>query len=107
MKFANKIRNTVMLMAVVACFLVPHHAFAQTTAQIAGVVTDSSGAIVPDAQVKVTNTNTGAVRTTQSKGDGSYAFPALAIGPYKLEVTKTGFQSFVQNGIVLQVNTNP
>ena len=62
---------------------------------------------MPDAEVKITNTDTGAMRTTQSKTDGSFAFPELAIGPYKLEVTKQGFQSYVQSGIVLQVNTNP
>ena len=90
------------------CFLLgAQNAFAQATAQVSGLVTDAGGAVVPGAEVKITNTDTGAIRTTQSKSDGSYVFPELAIGPYKLEVKKQGFQSYVQSGIVLQVNTNP
>lgn len=82
-------------------------ASAQSTAQISGVISDATGAVVPGAQVKATNTDTGIVRATQSSADGSYNLPELAIGPYKLEVKKDGFQSLVQSGIVLEVNTNP
>src|SRR5580658_3180299 len=78
-----------------------------STAQINGVVRDSSGSSVPGADLKVTQTATGAVRTATSAPDGSYVFPNLAIGPYMLEVTKAGFSRFVQTGIVLQVDSNP
>lgn len=98
----------VMISAIlVTLMLSPQDARCQGTAQISGLVTDSSGASVPAAQVQITNTDTDAIRTTQSADDGSFNFPALAIGPYKLEVTKQGFQSYVQSGIVLQLNTNP
>ena len=83
------------------------YASAQTTAQIAGTVQDSSGASVAGAQVQITNVDTNAIRTTQTGEDGAYLFPSLAIGPYKLSVTKEGFVTFVQTGIVLQVNSNP
>ena len=83
--------------------------FAQSasTSQISGTVQDSSGLGVPGAQVKVIQTDTGLTRTADSGTDGSYLLPSLPIGPYRLEVTKQGFDTYVQNGIVLQVASNP
>jgi hypothetical protein len=81
--------------------------FAQTTSEISGRVSDPGGAVVPGAQVQVTNTDTNAVKTTKTGDDGSYILPALAVGPYRLEVKKDGFQAYVQSGIVLQIDTNP
>src|SRR5690242_8328708 len=84
------------------------HVLAQSaTSQVSGVVTDTSGAIVPDAQVQIRNTNTNAIRTVTTGRQGEYSFPNLEIGPYQLQVKKEGFSTYVQNGIVLQVNTNP
>jgi len=80
---------------------------AVSTAQIAGVVQDATGAAVPGAAVKVTQTDTGQVRTAQSGSDGSYVLPNLPVGPYQLQVSKDGFSTFVQSGIVLQVSSNP
>jgi len=77
------------------------------TAQINGVVRDSSGLAIPGAAIKATQTATGVVRTTTSSDNGNYALPNLAVGPYMLEVTKEGFNKYVQSGIVLQVDTNP
>ena len=95
------------VLAFVFFFVGAHSASAQATAQVSGTVADSTGAVVPGAAVKITNTDTAAVRTTQSNAEGAFSFPQLAIGPYRLEVTKEGFQTFAQSGIVLQVNTNP
>jgi hypothetical protein len=80
---------------------------AQATAQIAGTVQDESGSAIPDAQIKVTQTATGAVRLATSGRDGSYVLPNLPLGPYLLEVAKEGFTKYVQSGIVLQVDSNP
>ncbi|PWU04983.1 MAG: hypothetical protein C5B51_15540 [Terriglobia bacterium] len=83
-------------------------AWGQTsTAQINGTVRDASGLAVPSAEVKVTQTATGAVRTATSGPDGSYVLTSLPIGPYVLEVQKEGFSKYVQSGIVLQVDSNP
>ncbi len=83
--------------------------WAQATqvSQIAGIVEDASGSAIPDAQITVTNTDTGIVRTTDSGSDGAYIVSNLLPGPYRLMVTKTGFAPYAQTGIVLQVNTNP
>jgi Carboxypeptidase regulatory-like domain/TonB dependent receptor len=77
------------------------------TSQITGTVLDPTGATVPEAQIKLTQTDTGLVRTGASDANGRYVMPSLPVGPYKLEISKQGFSTFVQTGIVLQVNTNP
>ena len=66
-----------------------------------------SGAAVPGAEVKATQTDTSAVRTISTGADGVYTLPSLPVGPYKVEVSKTGFAAYSQTGIVLQVNTSP
>jgi hypothetical protein len=82
---------------------VPLWGQAVSSASITGVVIDPAGAVVPGAKVEVTQVNTGMVRTTVSAADGSYSFPNLPVGPYKLEVMASGFQAYEQTGIVLQV----
>jgi hypothetical protein len=77
------------------------------TSQINGVIKDSSGLVIPGAAIKATQTATGVVRTASSGADGGYVLPNLPIGPYMMEVSKEGFNRYVQSGIVLQVDTNP
>src|SRR5438046_2165339 len=77
------------------------------TAQIDGVVKDSSGLSIPGAAIKATQTATGVVRTATSGADGGYVLPNLPIGPYMLEVAKEGFNKYVQMGLVLEINSNP
>ncbi|HEX5966651.1 MAG TPA: carboxypeptidase regulatory-like domain-containing protein [Pyrinomonadaceae bacterium] len=69
---------------------------AQFKASVQGTVADSTGALVPDATVTITNKETGAKQTTQSSGDGFYRLSGLPPGRYTLVVEKTGFkkQSF-------------
>ena len=78
-----------------------------STAQINGTIRDASGLAVPSAEIKVTQTATGAGRTAISGADGGYVLTNLPIGPYLLEVTKEGFSKYAQTGIVLQVDSNP
>src|SRR5437762_9486876 len=77
----------------------------QASAQIAGSVRDQSGAVIPGAEIKVTQTATGASRTTISNEEGRYVFSTLPLGPYMLEATRDGFTSYMQTGIVLQVDS--
>ena len=80
---------------------------AVSNSQVSGVVRDASGLAVPAADVKITQTETGVVRTAVTGADGAYLVPNLPVGSYQLEVAKPGFSTFVQSGIVLQVNSNP
>src|SRR5437764_3971687 len=84
-------------------------AWAQAVAgsQLSGVVRDSSGGAIPGAEVTVTKTDTGATRTVFSGADGTYALPNLPGGPYQLKVVLQGFNTYIRDGIVLQVGSNP
>src|SRR5438094_1786024 len=81
--------------------------WAQATAQIGGTVKDQTGAVLPGVEVAATQTQTGIARTTVTNETGSYVLTNLATGPYRVEATLPGFRTFVQTGIVLQVNSNP
>ena len=78
-----------------------------SSAQVSGVVRDSSGGALPGADVTLTKIDTGAVRTVIAGNDGAYVFPNLPVGPYQLKVALQGFNTYVQDGIVLQVSSNP
>src|SRR5207237_262061 len=82
-------------------------AWAQATAQISGAVQDSSGAVLPGAEITATQTDTGISRMTITNENGYYVLPNLPLGPYKLDAALPGFRSFLQTGIVLQVGSNP
>jgi len=95
--------------AVVLCALNAANAAAQAVAgsQVSGIVRDTSGGALPGADVTITKTDTQLVRSTVTGSDGSYVLPNLPVGPYQLKVSLQGFTTYVQDGIVLQVNTNP
>src|SRR5256712_3132639 len=78
-----------------------------SVAQISGTIKDQSGALLPGVEVKVTQAETGYMRTALTNEAGSYTIPNLPIGPYRLEASLSGFNTYVQSGIVLQVNSNP
>ena len=82
-------------------------AWAQTTGEISGTVTDTSGALLPGVEVSVTQTDTGATRNAVSNEVGGYVFTNLPLGPYELEGALPGFQTYVQTGILLQVGSAP
>src|SRR4030095_15841437 len=92
-----------MLVCVLTCSTV----WGQATAQISGSVKDQSGAVLPGVEITATQTDTGIARTTVTNETGSYVLPNLPLGPYRLEATLPGFRTYVQTGIVLQVNSSP
>src|SRR5205085_1456080 len=58
---------------------------AQATAQITGTVKDSSGGVLPGASVTITQTDTGFKRDVVTEADGSFSFPGIPVGPYRLD----------------------
>lgn len=77
-------------------------AYAQTiTGDIAGDVTDSTGAVVPNASISVQSVATGQTRTAVTSGSGNYRVPLLPIGSYNVTATASGFKTFVQKVEVL------
>ena len=71
-----------------------------TTGDVAGTVTDPSGATVPDAKVTLTDDTKGTTQETKTNKDGVYHFYLLSPGPYTVSVTATGFQSFTRHSNV-------
>jgi hypothetical protein len=85
-------------------FLVPHAlGQAVAVAEVSGQVADATGAFVPGAQVKATQTETQFTRSATADALGNYTLVNLPVGPYSLEVRADGFKTFVQSGIILQV----
>ncbi|MBS1803668.1 MAG: TonB-dependent receptor [Acidobacteria bacterium] len=74
--------------------------------RIAGRVTDSTGAVIPDAKVTVTDIATGTGRELRTNGAGDYFAPDLSAGVYSVTVEMTGFQKFVRTNIRLEVASN-
>ena len=100
-------RTTTLFVQVFLCVALGSGLFAQSVSQVSGTVKDGSGAAIPGAEVTVTQTNTGVTRTAQTDASGVYSLPSLPLGPYRMEVKKEGFTTYVQSGIVLQVDTAP
>ncbi len=74
------------------------------TASVRGTVTDEQGAVIADADVTITNTDTGYSRNGKTDRDGNYGFQSLPIGRYTLTVSKEGFKTFEEKNIILHVN---
>jgi len=96
-------RFTLLLIVLLA--LLPA-AWGQATTQISGLVTDASGAVIPNASLDLENTDTGVKRSTTSDSMGAYAFLQVIPGPYKMTVKANGFRTATVSDLRLLVN-NP
>ena len=76
---------------------------AQLTAQISGIVRDSSGAVVSNAVVSMANEATGIGREAKTNDVGIYTIPLLQPGTYRINVQADGFRAVSRSGIVLKV----
>ncbi len=72
-----------------------------TTSTLSGVAVDSSGAVLPGADVTVTMPSTGFTQSAVTNAEGAFSFPGLNIGTYTLTVKLSGFKTFVSNNVVL------
>src|SRR5580658_642096 len=72
---------------------------------IVGTVVDASGAVVPGAAVKATDTGTGQVRETLTNDTGAYTFPTLVQGTYDVSVGKQGFETFIRQGVTVATDS--
>ena len=79
--------------------------YAQDRGTITGQVVDSSGAIVPTAQVTLTNPATGQTTTVATNEDGAYTFLSLTAGRYRVVAEKEGFRKAEASNVVVQVST--
>ncbi len=84
----------------------PSFLAAQGTVTIYGNVQDGSGAVIPEAEITVTNTRTGVVRSAVTTQSGDYVVSQLPLGIYTVRVQAQGFKTYIQDGIAVQVDEN-
>jgi hypothetical protein len=86
-----------------ALFLFCFAALAQTASgTITGTVVDPAGAVVPNAPLQLTNTQTGVTADAVSSATGNFTFSQLAVGTYELKVNVAGFKAYVHQNLSVQ-----
>jgi Carboxypeptidase regulatory-like domain len=99
-------RSSVRLLSLLAAFfLMASAASAGVGGRISGSVKDASGAVVPQATVSITNTDTGVRQMLTTDDNGAYSFLDVQVGRYNLEVSATGFRPYKRTGIILDANS--
>ena len=76
------------------------------TGSIYGTIGDTTGAIIPQATVTVTNVDTGQTLSTKSNASGAFVFPVVDPGTYKVTTSVEGFETMTQNDLRLSANQN-
>src|SRR5688500_1452949 len=93
-----------VVVLVLLTFLSSTTAFAQVaTGSIAGTVRDSTGQVVPGAQVTIREVSRNTTTTLVTDGSGVYTAPFLVPGTYEVQVELPGFKTWIRPGIILQV----
>ncbi len=102
MKYTHILRSG--LFALLVAVLGAAGASAQlSTASLSGTITDPTGAVVPNAKITMTQTDTNFVRVSTSLADGTFHEEFLPVGPYKVSVVAPGFKTLQRAGVVLSV----
>lgn len=97
-------RCLALFVGLFVCLLPGTTAFAQGgRSDINGTITDTDKALLPGANVTVTNEGTGLVRTVTSGGEGRFVVPSLLPGTYTIKVELQGFRPVEQRGLVVNV----
>jgi len=97
-------RTLATLVALVCLSLLAPAAFAQSTGEMTGVITDPNGSVIPGAELRLTNNLTGVSMTTVSNNEGLYRFANIPPGPYQLRVTARNFAEALLNNLTVEVN---
>ncbi len=100
------LKTRILCVVVCAVLFFTFGAVAQENATITGVVTDPSGAVVPNATITLTNPATGQARNAVSNTAGIYTFSNVGIGHFTLSAVASGFQTFTKTDIVVNVAQN-
>ena len=96
-------RKIILLTLIILGLLYVLPVAAQQTGSIVGTVSDPSGAMVPKAEVTITNEETGLKRTVAANQEGFYTFAQLPYATYTISVTAPGFKTATKTGIDLHV----
>src|SRR6202046_716821 len=99
-------RSTKVLLLISACTaLFAPWCWAGVGGSISGTVKDSSGAVIPRAEVTAINLDKGVRQTTKSDDKGFYTFPVLLVGHFDVEVSCSGFKPYRRTGGIVDANS--
>ena len=96
--------TTLLLIASFAVLFAPW-CWAGVGGSISGTVKDSTGAVIPRAEVTAINLDNGVRQTTKSDDKGFYTFPVLLVGHFDVEVSCSGFKPYRRTGVVVDANS--
>src|SRR5215475_12727755 len=94
-----------LAVVVVLALLIPTARAQVLYGSFVGTVTDQSGAIVPNAQVKASNPATGEVREVVSDTEGRYTIGNVVPGTYNIQISANGFRPKTTTGLLATINT--
>ena len=100
-KVVRVLASAFSLLALLVLSNSPAYAQGGTTSTLSGIAVDSSGAVLPGADVTVTLPSTGFTQSAVTNADGAFSFPGLNIGTYTVTVKLSGFKTFISNNVVL------
>src|SRR5262249_60844713 len=104
MFFTNSVRSFLAVLSVSCLLLVPNGSFSQTsTGTLAGMVQDSTGALLPNVTLSIKNTDRNTIQSTRTNETGGYVLPALSPGNYSISAELPGFKRFVREGVVVEL----
>ena len=99
-------RSGFVCLLLISMLTIPVLTFAQSTrGELAGNVTDSTGAVITGAKVVAVGIDTGVTNETVTTSAGGFHFPELAIGRYNVTVTAPGFSATVSKGVLITINS--
>ena len=102
-RYLGILRN--FLVALAVCFCFGSIAVGQTvTGTVQGTVTDTNGAVVPNATIVIRNVDTGQERTVTTNGDGFYVASYGPLGRYQISVSQQGFSKGVNENVEVSLN---
>jgi len=84
--------------------LVALSAWGSVGGSISGIITDSTGSVVPNANVALTNTDTGVRQAVTTNDRGAYSLLAVPVGRYQIEISVPGFEGYERTGITINTN---
>ena len=94
-KVVRALASTLVVLTLSVLSNSPAYAQGGTTSTLSGIAVDSSGAVLPGADVTVTMPSTGFTQSAVTNADGAFSFPGLNVGTYTVTVSSPGFKTFV------------
>ena len=98
---STRVRRSAALAVTITLLLGVLNAQVRSTGEIAGTVTDPSGAIVPGTELKLTDLASGAAQTVPANKEGGFIFTNLRPGSYRLTASSAGFQTSVYDSVIV------